>query len=106
MRKRIGTFFVIALAFALFAAPVQAGDGKVKGLWLEIPGLPEASSTTFNIQSDGEGEAYFERDFDGLIEALDELVAKSRSAARRMAVSPPVAVKPQKLEKARRPRAG
>jgi len=41
-----------------------------------------------------------------LIEALDELVAKSRSAARRMAVSPPVAVKPQKLEKARRPRAG
>ena len=65
MRKRIGTFFVFALAFALFAAPVQAGDGKVKGLWLEIPGLPEASSTTFNIQSDGEGEAYFERDFDG-----------------------------------------
>lgn len=65
MRKRIGTFFVFALAFSLFAAPVRANDAKVKGVWMEIPGLPEASSTTFNVQSDGEGEAYFERDFDG-----------------------------------------
>ncbi len=81
MRKRIGTFFVFALAFALFAAPVQAGDGKVKGLWLEIPGLPEASSTTFNIQSDGEGEAYFERDFDGgiLKVSIERIYAEDRN---------------------------
>jgi WS/DGAT/MGAT family acyltransferase len=40
-----------------------------------------------------------------LLEALDELVAKSRSAPRRKAVSRPVAVKREKLEKASRPRA-
>jgi hypothetical protein len=36
-------------------------DASVRGLWLEIPGLPEAESTVFNAQPGGEGEAYFER---------------------------------------------
>ena len=80
MRKRIGTFFVFALAFALFAAPVGADDGKVKGLWIEIPGLPEARSTSFNVQSDGEGEAYFEQDFDdGLKISIERIYAEDRN---------------------------
>jgi hypothetical protein len=80
MRKRIGTFFGFALAFALFAAPVGADDGKVKGLWIEIPGLPEARSTSFNVQSDGEGEAYFERDFDdGLKISIERIYAEDRN---------------------------
>ncbi len=79
MRKRFGTFFVFALAFALFAAPVGADDGKVKGLWIEIPGLPEARSTSFNIQSDGEGEAYFEQDFNGGLKiSIERIYAENR----------------------------
>lgn len=80
MRKIIVAFFVFALAFALFAAPVKADDGRVKGLWIEIPGLPEASSTSFNVQSGGEGEAYFERNFDGgiLKISIDRIYSEGR----------------------------
>ncbi len=65
MKEFIVRFFLVSFAIALFATSARAGDSKVKGLWLEIPGLPEASSTSFNVQSGGEGEAYFERNFDG-----------------------------------------
>lgn len=80
MKKSIVAFFVFVLAFALFAAPVQADDGRVKGLWIEIPGLPEASSTSFNVQSGGEGEAYFERNFDGgiLKITIDRIYSEDR----------------------------
>ncbi|MDI9370979.1 MAG: hypothetical protein GX181_06450 [Synergistaceae bacterium] len=80
MKRSIVAFFVFALAFALLAAPVQADDGRVKGLWIEIPGLPEACSTSFNVQSGGEGEAYFERNFDGgiLKISIDRIYSEDR----------------------------
>jgi hypothetical protein len=73
---------VPALASALFAAPARAADdSEVKGLWLEIPGLPKASSTSFNVQSGGEGEAYFERVLDdGLfVVSIERVYAENRA---------------------------
>lgn len=55
MRKRIGTFFVFALAFSLFAAPLRANDAKVKGVWLRIPDFPDdAQVIEFTADEDGE----------------------------------------------------
>jgi hypothetical protein len=85
MRKfnfAVAGIFVLALASALFAAPARAADdNEVKGLWLEIPGLPEASSTSFNVQSGGEGEAYFERVLDdGLfVVSIERVYAENRA---------------------------
>ncbi|MDR3279773.1 MAG: hypothetical protein LBT23_04605 [Synergistaceae bacterium] len=70
------------LALALFAAPLWAAeDDKVKGLWLEIPGLPEAESTSFNVQAGGEGEAFFERTMDGgtLVVSIERIDSEDRS---------------------------
>jgi hypothetical protein len=66
----------------LFAAPVWAdNDSDVKGLWIEIPGLPEAGSTSFNVQSGGEGEAYFERIIDdgALVVSVERVYAEDRN---------------------------
>ena len=46
------------------ARDAEAKDAGVKGLWVELPGLPESSQTVFTAQSRGEGPAYFERTID------------------------------------------
>jgi hypothetical protein len=46
------------------ARDTEAKDAGVKGLWAELPGLPETSQTVFTAQSGGEGPAYFERTMD------------------------------------------
>jgi hypothetical protein len=77
----------LALAFSLFAAPIWAADDdKVKGLWLEIPGLPEASSTSFNVQAGGEGEAYYERTIeDGMVVlSIERIYAEDRNGDMRV----------------------
>ncbi|MDR1481888.1 MAG: hypothetical protein LBI74_04620 [Synergistaceae bacterium] len=83
---RIGFFalmcFALMLFPLLFAAPVWAADdGNVKGLWVEIPGLPEAGSTSFNAQPGGEGEAYFERIMDdgALVVSVERIDAENRN---------------------------
>jgi hypothetical protein len=75
-------FFALALFSLLFAAPVWAADDSdVKGLWVEIPGLPEAGSTSFNAQSGGEGEAYFERIIDdgALVVSVERIDVEDRN---------------------------
>jgi hypothetical protein len=65
MLKFAVNFVILVLGLTLAALPARAADdSKVKGLWIEIPGLPEASDSSFNVQSGGEGEAYFERIMD------------------------------------------
>jgi hypothetical protein len=60
MKKFLILFF--GLVLVLMTVPGWAADdSKVVGLWVEIPDLPEASSTSFNVQSGGEGIAYYER---------------------------------------------
>ena len=69
--------FVIVSAF--LAAPVwAAGDCRVKGFWLEIPGLPEEDATSSDVQPGGGGEAFFEWSMDGgaLVLSTERIRAK------------------------------
>jgi hypothetical protein len=70
---------VILLPGSALAADGDAGVRGLWGLWIEIPGLPEADSVEFNRQPGGESEAYFERTMndDGLFEvSIDRIYAK------------------------------
>jgi hypothetical protein len=77
----------LALAFSLFAAPVWAADDdRVKGLWVELPDLPEAGSTSFSVQAGGEGEAYYERILeDGMVVlSVERIYAEDRNGDMRV----------------------
>jgi hypothetical protein len=58
-------------------------DASVRGLWIEIPGVPEADSAVFNGQPSGEGEAYFERTMNDdrlLAVSIERIYAKDRDS--------------------------
>ena len=82
MRKsQIAWAALFVMASAFLAAPVwAAGDGRVKGLWLEIPGLPEEGATSFDVQPGGGGEAFFEWSMDdgALVLSIERIRSKDR----------------------------
>lgn len=76
MRKKFSAVGAIALLLALAAvlAPVsplwaEEGDGEVKGLWIEINGLPE-STFDVDFQMNDEGVASYTRMIDDGLVAL------------------------------------